>query len=69
MIKHKTAEGVFIEQNTPEKLFYSLSEFCAVTTLSRTSAWRAIKAGEVRTTKIGHRTLVPAVELKRLAGE
>jgi excisionase family DNA binding protein len=56
-------------QSTPlPRMSYSLAEIEAMCGLSRSSLYRLIAAGELRTVKRGSRRLVPSAELKRLCG-
>jgi len=48
------------------RLAYSIAEAGALTSLSRTSIWRAAKAGRIRIVKLGQRSLIPASELEKL---
>ena len=50
------------------KLAYSIEETCRALSIGRTSLYRLIKDGEVKTRKIGARVLIPASELQRLIG-
>ena len=47
-------------------LAYSIEETCRALSIGRTSLYRLIKDGEVKTRKIGARVLIPASELQRL---
>lgn len=54
----------------PEKLTYSIKETCRVTSLSRSTIYKAIADQRLRTVRVGGRTLVPAENLRSfLAGE
>jgi len=46
------------------RLAYTLEEAKTLTTLSRTTLWRARKAGKLRTTEHGRRRLILADELE-----
>jgi len=50
--------------NPHQPLAYSIAEAERLTTLSRTTLWRAMKAGKLRTKKEGARRLVPVAELE-----
>ena len=47
----------------PNRLAYSISEVCALTTVGRTTLYAAIKSGDLRTRKVGRRTLITAHDL------
>ncbi|MEJ1966499.1 MAG: helix-turn-helix domain-containing protein [Gammaproteobacteria bacterium] len=51
-----------METHAPH-LAYSIREAQKLTSLSRTTLWRAMKAGKLRTTKCGARRLIPSDEL------
>jgi len=46
-------------------LALGLRDAAAMTGLSRSTVWRFIKAGEIRTMKVGHRRLIMMTELHR----
>lgn len=50
----------------PEPLVYSINDACRISSLGRTRLYQLIKAGQIRTTKVGRRTLVCAASLKSL---
>lgn len=54
--------------STP-RAFLSIKEFGESTGLSRSSVMRLITDGALKTTKLGHRRLIPSSELDRLVGE
>lgn len=47
---------------------FSIAESEVVSGLSRSSLYRLIAAGKLRTVQRGHRRLVPSSELERLCG-
>jgi len=52
--------------SVPENaLALGLRDVAAMTGLSRSTVWRFIKAGEIRTIKVGHRRLIMMTELHR----
>ena len=50
------------------RLAYSLAEGEALSGLSRSSLYRLIAAGKLKTVQRGRRRLIPAQELERLCG-
>ncbi len=50
----------------PARLAYSLVEWSRLLGQSRTSTWRQIRLGQLRTVRIGGRTKIPATERVRL---
>lgn len=50
----------------PAKLGYSVKEAIAASSISKTSLYAHIKAGRLRATRIGGRTVIPADSLRRL---
>jgi hypothetical protein len=50
----------------PERLAYSIAQTVRVSSLGRSSIYRAITAGRLAVVKVGGRTLVPAASLHRL---
>jgi excisionase family DNA binding protein len=50
------------------RLAYSLAESEAVSGLSRSSLYRLIAAGKLKTVQHGRRRLIPVQELERLCG-
>jgi excisionase family DNA binding protein len=47
---------------------YSISETCKLTSLGRTTLYAAIKNGDLKTCKVGRRTLITAVSLQQWLG-
>ncbi len=54
--------------STTERLAFSMTESAAASGLSRSTLYKLIEAGELRTVKRGQRRLVPSAELERLCG-
>jgi excisionase family DNA binding protein len=50
-----------------QPLLYRVNDFVKVTGIGRTSTYRLIREGKLRTVKIAGRTLIPAEEVSRLA--
>lgn len=48
---------------TVNKLFWSINEFCAAVGIGRTKAYAEIKAGRLRPRKVGSRTILPQSEI------
>jgi excisionase family DNA binding protein len=46
------------------RLAYSISEACGLLSVGRTTLYSAIKKGDLKTSKVGRRTLVTAEALK-----
>mgnify|MGYP001176252297 CR=1 FL=1 len=57
------------DSQTPQKLAYSIKEFCAATSLGRTTVYELIAAGQLSSVKVGAKTLVRAEEAKRFLSE
>lgn len=54
----------------PQRLAYSIQDAVRVSSLGRSTLYRAISAGRLKVTKVGGRTLIPADALHSLlAGE
>ena len=51
-----------------EKRAFSITEVCASANLSRTTAYHLMKAGSLRTVKVGRRTIVLAEDLEKFLG-
>jgi hypothetical protein len=58
-----------VSQSTPEPLLYDRRRAAAALSISIRSLDYLIASGSVRVRHIGSRVLVPAIELRRLAGE
>ena len=54
------------EKAPAPRLGYRLDEFAQACGISRAAVVRAIKAGTIKTTKIGKNRIIPAVEAQRL---
>lgn len=50
----------------PPKLAYSIKEACQASSLGRTTLYAHIKAGRLKTVKVGGRTLIPRASLEAL---
>lgn len=55
-------------QKSPEKLSYSIEEAVAATSISKSSIYNRIAAGEIAVAKVGRRTVIPARSLRKLVG-
>lgn len=55
-------------QNVPEKLSYSVKEAVAATSIKKSTIYNRIASGEIETTKVGRRTVIPAHSLRKLVG-
>ncbi|TDR90254.1 helix-turn-helix domain-containing protein [Enterovirga rhinocerotis] len=51
----------------PDRAAYPLNEASVLLSISRANLYRLAKDGRIRFVKIGHRTVVPASEIDRLA--
>lgn len=49
---------------TTAKLAYSIKEACSATSLGRTTIYDCINSGQIKTVRIGGRTLIPAQSLQ-----
>jgi excisionase family DNA binding protein len=59
------------KSNVPEvdkhkRLAYSVSELARLLGTHRVTIWRMISRGELKTTRVGGRHLIPTTELRRL---
>jgi len=52
---------------TQEKLAYRVNEFCKAIGLSRSTFYKLLAEGKIKTVTVGGRRLVPAGEAERLA--
>lgn len=50
----------------PIRLAYQVGAFCNLVGISRSHFYRLVKKGEIKTVRLGTRTLVPACEVERL---
>ena len=50
------------------KLLFTIKESSAAIGISRARIYELISVGEIRTCKLGHRTLIRSEELQRFAG-
>ena len=53
----------------PEPLAYTVNDACKVSSIGRTRLYELIKEGKLEARKIGRRTLILAVSLRRLIEE
>lgn len=53
----------------PNKLAYSIKEFCASASIGRTKVYELISSGQLSTVKLGSKTLILASEAERFVGE
>ncbi|OXE35179.1 MAG: excisionase [Phenylobacterium zucineum] len=49
-----------------QPIAYSIKDACRLSSLARSTLYRAIASGALKVTKVGGRTLVPAHALRRL---
>jgi len=47
----------------PAKAAYSIAELCKILGIGKTSVYAQIQAGNIKTLKVGRRTIVPAGEI------
>ena len=56
-----------------EKVAITVKEFLALTSISNTKFYAEVKAGRIKTIKLGRKTLIPATEpkawMERLSGQ
>lgn len=52
-----------------EQLAYGPDDAARLCSIGRSTLYRLIQSGEIRTVKVGARTLIPASELRRFLGE
>ena len=57
-----------IQNVSVAKLGYSYAEAELVTGLSRSSIYRAVKRGDLRSMKVGNRVIIPVGDLAKLCG-
>ena len=50
-----------------DKLLYTISECCRLASIGRTKLYELVASGEIPVRKVGKKTLVAAVDLKRWA--
>ncbi|KOO80413.1 helix-turn-helix transcriptional regulator [Stenotrophomonas pavanii] len=55
-----------ISTNALDPLLHRIPDACRRLSVSRTTLYELIKAGEIRSVKIGTRSLIPEVDLQRL---
>jgi excisionase family DNA binding protein len=66
MLTRVEAQAVSTVQLIPRRLAYSIAESETLSGLSRSSLYRLIAAGKLKTVQHGRRRLVPVQELERL---
>lgn len=64
---HKAEES--LKFNFGDRAAWHVKDFCHSIGISRTTFYKAVKAGSIRVVSIGGRTLVPASEVARLLGD
>jgi len=53
----------------PDKpLALSVKDFCRRMSISPSTFWKNVRAGQIRVVRLGGRTLIPAAEIARLIG-
>lgn len=57
------------DNQAPQKLAYSIKEFCAATSLGRTTVYELIAAGRLSYVKVGAKTLITMDEAARFLRE
>jgi hypothetical protein len=62
-------EAQFVSPSTIARLAYSIAESETLSGLSRSSLYRLMAAGQLKTILRGRRRLVPSAELERLCSE
>jgi excisionase family DNA binding protein len=55
-------------KSEPTKLGYSIREACQASSLGRTTIYNHIATGNLRTVRVGGRTIIPAEALRALLG-
>ncbi|HEL4830695.1 helix-turn-helix domain-containing protein [Listeria seeligeri] len=55
-----------ISANALDPLLHRIPDACRRLSVSRTTLYELIKAGEIRSVKIGTRSLIPEVDLQRV---
>ncbi|UQA70067.1 helix-turn-helix domain-containing protein [Stenotrophomonas maltophilia] len=55
-----------ISTNALDPLLHRIPDACRRLSVSRTTLYELIKAGEIRSVKIGTRSLIPEVDLQRV---
>ncbi|ENE1252520.1 helix-turn-helix domain-containing protein [Stenotrophomonas maltophilia] len=55
-----------ISPNALDPLLHRIPDACRRLSVSRTTLYELIKAGEIRSVKIGTRSLIPEVDLQRV---
>lgn len=57
------------DDEVPQRLLVSVSEAAELLGLGRTKTWALVRAGELRSVRVGKRVLVPVRELERFVRE
>jgi predicted site-specific integrase-resolvase len=63
------SKNLSVAQESEKPLAYTLAKFCQNVGISRSSTYKLIKDGKLRTVLVSGRRLVPASEAMRLVGE
>lgn len=53
-----------MSKQVPAKVAFSIPAFCDAMSIGRSKVYCEIKAGRIRTLKVGARTIIPATELE-----
>lgn len=56
------------QEETPVNILNSVKDTCSMLSMSRTTFYAAVKAGEMRAVKLGNRTMVHKDEIERFIG-
>ncbi len=56
-------------EHSPAKLAYSVRSFCDAFDIGKTTFYELVKAGEIKTAKIGAKTIVTSTEAQRYAAK
>jgi len=60
--------GVLALASLGERVALTLNEFVELVGISRTTAYRRIAAGDIRTVRFGQRQMIPVGEVRRIFG-
>ena len=61
----RTGDDHMESSDTPEKLAYSIKEFCRAASISRTKTYQLIADGHLATVKVGTKTLIRRRDAER----